>query len=48
MNECHIRCIDRTMISALTVARRATREEEDVDPKVIQVHKDGDTPRVSV
>ena len=50
VNECHnghIRCIDRAMLSALPAARRATREEEDVDAKVVQMHRDGATPRVS-
>ena len=51
MSECHnghIRCIDRTTLSVLTAARRASREGEDVDAKVVQIHKDGATPRVSV
>ena len=50
VNECHnghTRCINRTMISALHAARRATRDEEDVDAKYVQMHKDGATLRVS-
>ena len=49
MNDCHNghpQCIDKIMLSALPAARRATREEEDIDAKVLQVHRDGAAPRV--
>ena len=42
VNECHndhTRCIDRTMLSTIPDALRATREEEDVDAKDVQMQK---------
>ena len=35
------------MLSVLPAARCATREEKDVEAKVVQMHKDGAFPRVS-
>uniref|UniRef100_M4BEA9 Uncharacterized protein n=1 Tax=Hyaloperonospora arabidopsidis (strain Emoy2) TaxID=559515 RepID=M4BEA9_HYAAE len=34
------------MLSVLPAARCATREEKDVEAKVVQMHKDGASPRV--
>ena len=51
LNGCHnrhLQCINRTMLSALSAARRATREEGNFDAKVTQMHKDGAAPRVCV
>ena len=34
-------CIDKIILSALPAVRRATREEDDIDAKVVQMHKAG-------
>ena len=44
----HLQCISKTMLSALSAARRATRKEGAIEAKVAQMHKDGAAPRVCV
>ena len=51
VNNCHTsqsRCISTTMLSALPAERRATREIDDVNPKVVRMHQDGTAPLVCV
>ena len=51
VNNCptgHSRCISTTMLSALPAARRATREIDDINSRVVQMDQDGVAPRVCV
>ena len=51
VNNCHIgysRYISKTVLSALLAARRATRESNDINSKLVQMYQDGTAPQVCV